>query len=191
MILKKKGNSLISTILIVLFFSCETSTPSVSVGNKKELISNSSTFKKSILLSIEEDAKHLSIKLQQESFSKQRIKFMIDTFKIAQISRRKMSFMNSTQEMNDLVIEETGKYDSLLNKYFNQLSGKLTKEHQQILIDSQRAWLIFCEKEKNLIGKLCDEKYSGGTIQSNIYIGLKCDLIKNRMIELFEHSCFD
>jgi len=121
--------------------------------------------------------------------SKNQIEFYLDTFKISAISDHKMLYyFNTTSGLNFVLDEQTNKYDSLMNIYYTKLKNRLIQEDKKTLIQAQRAWLDFRDKELELIRMLRYEEYSGGgTMQSNIYMVMRNDLIKRRMIELFIH----
>jgi uncharacterized protein YecT (DUF1311 family) len=140
---------------------------------------------KSLIL---KQSKDLTIKLKKESYTSNHVDFCIDTFKVFEYSRRKMGYFSSTIGMSETTSEETNKVDSLMNKYYNRLLNLLSNEDQIQLKEAQRAWLSFRDKEIKLIGTLRDPRYSGGgTIQSNIYCGLKNQLYKDRLISIFNH----
>lgn len=76
-------------------------------------------------------------------------------------------------------------YDVLLNKYYRQLLGRLSKEDQEILRESQRSWIIFRDNEMRLNSLLTDFEYSGGgSIQSIIFAQRQVELVKTRLAEI-------
>lgn len=182
--------------MFLLIFSCQSNKKLNALTSENEdensLIAYSPSIEKKIISSINKDAKTLKLKLEKESYNNQRVRFMIDTFKIVQFRNRKMKYMYSTLDMNVIVNDEMIQYDRLMNKYYRELYNKLDSLDKEILKNSQRAWLDFRDNEIELCRLLRDEKYSGGgTVQSNIFTGLKCDLTRQRMNELFEHSCIE
>ncbi len=192
----KNSVFMIVLILIGIVVSCQNEIKSNSLDTKEEGVSKvmdySPEVERKIQLSIAQEVKELKLKLRKESFSKQRIQFMIDTFQIVAFRSRKMDYLFSTGDMNQIVSEEMVKYDSLMNIYYKRLYAKLDAPDQEILQTAQKAWLEYRDKEIALCSMLRDEKYSGGgTIQSNIFTALKCDLTRQRMNELFEHTCFE
>ena len=192
----KNSVFMIVLILIGIVVSCQNEIKSNSLDTKEEGVSKvmdySPEVERKIQLSIVQEVKELKLKLRKESLSKQRIQFMIDTFQIVAFRSRKMDYLFSTGDMNQIVSEEMVKYDSLMNIYYKRLYAKLDAPDQEILQTAQKAWLEYRDKEIALCSMLRDEKYSGGgTIQSNIFTALKCDLTRQRMNELFEHTCFE
>ena len=191
-------NSVFSIVLILIgiVVSCQNETKSKSLNTKEEDVSKDTDYspevEHKIQLSIAQQVKQLKLKLQKESISKQRIQFMMDTFQIVAFRSRKMDYFISTGDMNQIVSEEIVKYDRLMNIYYKQLYAKLDASDQEILQTAQKAWLEYRDKELALCSTLRNEKYSGGgTIQSNIFTSLKCNLTRQRMNELFEHTCFE
>jgi uncharacterized protein YecT (DUF1311 family) len=179
-------------------YSCNSKSKLIGINHEiekdtlDEAKSYSPEVEKKLLLNINKDAHKLKSNLIKQSFSNERVRFMVDTFKIVEIRKRKMEYLYSTQEMNQLVNEEFIQYDKLMNYYYNKLLSNLDTEDKEILVSAQKAWLEFRDREINLCSALRAEKYSGGgTIQSNIFTGLKCDLTRNRLNELFEHSCME
>ncbi len=141
-----------------------------------------------LLDSIKSESKTWREKLLKDGFSEKEINFSIDTFKINQYSSRKMIYFYSTNGMNKVVNEETDKYDSLMNCYYSKLKKELSTNDHLILKKAQLSWIDFRDKELYLISLLRHENYSGGgTMQSNIFTGMKNSLVKQRTIELFEH----
>ena len=182
--------------MFLLIFSCQSNKKLKALTSENEdensLIAYSPSIEKKIISSINKDAKTLKLKIEKESYNNQRVRFMIDTFKIVQFRNRKMKYMYSTLDMNVIVNDEMIQYDRLMNKYYRELYNKLDSLDKEILKNAQRAWLDFRDNEIELCRLLRDEKYSGGgTVQSNIFTGLKCDLTRQRMNELFEHSCIE
>lgn len=182
--------------MFLLIFSCQSNKKLKALTSENEdensLIAYSPSIEKKIISSINKDAKTLKLKLEKESYNNQRVRFMIDTFKIVQFRNRKMKYLYSTLDMNVIINDEMIQYDRLMNKYYRELYNKLDSLDKEILKNSQRAWLDFRDNEIELCRLLRDEKYSGGgTVQSNIFTGLKCDLTRQRMNELFEHSCIE
>ena len=186
--------------IILLIYSCNYNSKSKLIGITPEIeketldVSNkySPDVEKKLLLDITKDAHKLKSNLNKQSFSNERVRFMVDTFKIVEIRKRKMEYLFSTQEMNQLVNEELIQYDKMMNYYYQKLLSELDNKDKEILVSAQKAWIEFRDKEINLCSALRSEKYSGGgTIQSNIFTGLKCELTRNRLNELFEHSCLE
>lgn len=186
----------IALILLGFVVGCQADNKSKEVKNQEEQINKVVAYtpevEKKIKQSITEEIKQLGLKLRKQSLSEYRIQFMMDTFKIVQFRNRKMEYLFSTQDMNEIVHNEMNQYDLLMNKYYHKLYARLEGLDKEILKTAQKAWLDYRDKEIILYSTLRDEKYSGGgTVQSNIFTGLKCDLTRQRMNELFEHSCMD
>ncbi|MCX6317131.1 MAG: DUF1311 domain-containing protein [Bacteroidetes bacterium] len=116
------------------------------------------------------------------------IEFSADTFRINRINDKRMDVDFSTQGMNQTVMATTDAYDLLMNKYYNKLMGLLQPEDKKVLVAAQRAWLVFRDAEKKLIGVTRKEEYSGGgTIQSNIFTGLYASMVEERAIAIFNY----
>jgi uncharacterized protein YecT (DUF1311 family) len=119
------------------------------------------------------------------------IAFKIDTFRIERFLERSIDYDYSTSGMNKAGYNAAEKYDSLLNKYYQLLLGKLDKEDKIALVEAQRAWLAFRDKELRLASILRKEKYSGGgTIQSTLYTAEHVAIIKERTLTLY-HNYLD
>jgi uncharacterized protein YecT (DUF1311 family) len=113
------------------------------------------------------------------------IMFKTDTFKIERYTSLRMETDFSTQGMNQAMWEAQKRYDLLLNKYYQLLLKKLEGDDKKLLIEAQRAWIAFRDKEIKLIQTLNSDKYTGGgTMYSNISVGNIFQLTKDRAIQL-------
>ena len=137
---------------------------------------------------IENQLPALKQKLSKQELTSEQIEFSLDTFRIEQLVSKCMDIDYSTVGMNTTVEERTNSYDKLMNKYYNKLLKALKPEDKKVLINAQRAWLVYRDAENKLIGTMTKEEYSGGgTIQSNIAVGSYSDLVVKRTIEIFEY----
>jgi uncharacterized protein YecT (DUF1311 family) len=79
-------------------------------------------------------------------------------------------------------------YDKLLNKYYKKLLDVLKIEDKEVLIKSQKSWLIFRDNESKLIWTLKKNEYSGGgSIQHILANDEALDFLRNRVIDLFNY----
>jgi len=116
------------------------------------------------------------------------IQFGVDTFKIEYFLRRAMDYDYSTYGMNTATSDAAAKYDALMNKYYKLLSAKLKPADRATLLTAQRSWLAYRDDEGKLRGTLSKEEYSGGgTIQSTIGVSQYFELVKARVLQLFEY----
>jgi uncharacterized protein YecT (DUF1311 family) len=116
------------------------------------------------------------------------IQFGVDTFKIEYFFRRSMDFDYSTYGMNKATSDATAKYDALMNKYYKLLSAKLKPADRATLLAAQRSWLAYRDNETKLYSMLAKEEYSGGdTIQSTIGVSRYFDMVKARVLALFQY----
>lgn len=143
---------------------------------------------KKIKAEVETQVPTLKLKLSKQELNADEIEFKIDTFRIETIASKRIEIDYSTTGMNISVDEMTTAYDKLMNKYYNKLMKLLKPEDKKVLITAQKAWLAFRDAELNLIGTMTDDDYSGGgTIQSNIRVGLYSSLVVERTIEIFNY----
>lgn len=138
---------------------------------------------------VEKQIPTLRLKLSKDDYnSKDRIEFMIDTFRIEKITEKRMEMDYSTAGMNNAVGDLTTEYDKLLNKYYSQLVKIIKPEDKNTLIKAQRVWISYRDSEQDLINTFTDEKYTGGgTMYSSIRIGHYNNLVKERTITLFNY----
>jgi uncharacterized protein YecT (DUF1311 family) len=123
----------------------------------------------------------------QDGFLNHEIAFMKDTFRINNTMKRSIDFDYSTHGMNEAMLQAYDAYDSLLNVYYNKLLSILDLTDKKILVQAQKAWILFRDNEKKLIGLLGNEKYSGGgTIQSNFANASYLQVVETRVINLFQ-----
>ncbi len=59
-------------------------------------------------------------------------------------------------------------YDKLMNKFYGRLIQKLSAEDKKTLQSSQRNWLSFRDREKEVIELMGKEEYTGGGTISRI-----------------------
>lgn len=112
------------------------------------------------------------------------IAFKVDTLKIERYMSLRMEKDFSTQGMNQTMWEAQKRYDALLNKYYQRLLKKLEGADKKLLIEAQRAWIGFRDKEIKLIETLNSDKYTGGgTMYSNISVSNIFQLTKDRAIQ--------
>lgn len=78
-------------------------------------------------------------KLIEKGFTKEELEFAIDTFKIEQITSKRIEIDYSTAGMNMSISELTVGYDKLLNKYYNKLLKLLNKEDKKVLVKAQKS----------------------------------------------------
>lgn len=148
----------------------------------------------------EEDLKKMNIHVNKQAsdlwdtltrsgnYSPLMTEFMVDTFRIESIVRAKMEIDYSTQGINQAIYESAMEYDKLMNKFYGRLIQKLSAEDKKTLQSSQRNWLSFRDREKEVIELMGKEEYTGGgTIQSNFTAAIYLELIQNRTIEIWNH----
>ncbi len=137
---------------------------------------------------VEKQIPSLKTQLISKGYTPFQIEFSVDTFRIEQTCREKMSLDYSTSGLTIAVGELSDEYDRLMNKYYTILKQLMKPQDKQILLNAQRAWLNYRDNESKLIMELVDEKYSGGgTIQSNISVGNHLNLVKKRTLEIYDH----
>lgn len=137
---------------------------------------------------IEKQIPDLKQSLSDQDFSSRQIEFAIDTFRIERLAAERMNIDYSTSGMNFAINELTDSYDKLLNKYYNKLIKLLDPEDKKVLLNAQKAWLVFRDSERIFIRTMTKEKYSGGgTIQSNIASDRFSQLVIQRTKDIFDY----
>lgn len=137
---------------------------------------------------IEKHIPDLKQSLSDLDFSSRQIEFAIDTFRIERLAAERMNIDYSTSGMNLAINELTDSYDKLLNKYYNKLIKLLDPEDKKVLLNAQKAWLVFRDSERIFISTMIKEKYSGGgTIQSNIAADNYSQIVIHRTIDIFNY----
>lgn len=138
---------------------------------------------------IEQAAKVKKMQYKKDKdLSEDWIEFSLDTFRISQYEEKYMSYNYSTVGMNTAMNLAADKYDQLLNKYYKKLLNVLDKNDKEALIEAQRAWIAFRDKEMQLESTLEQDRYSGGgTMQILRHASVYEELIRKRVIEIFEY----
>jgi uncharacterized protein YecT (DUF1311 family) len=143
---------------------------------------------KSIKADIDKAVLKLQTKLKTAQESSLQIDFTVDTFRVEEYYERCMKYDYSTAGMTTAGYEAAQAYDSLLNKYYKRLSIILKPADKAVLTQAQKAWIAFRDTEQKLIGTLSQDEYSGGgTVQQLIDTSQYLQLIKQRVIQIFEH----
>ncbi len=118
------------------------------------------------------------------------IEFAIDTFKIEQYLSAYIDYDWSTAGMREASYDAADKYDSLLNKYYKKLLARLAPADRPALVNAQKAWIAFRDNELKLEATLRKDEYSGGgTIQELIGSSNYLDIIKSRVVTLYDYYC--
>lgn len=89
----------------------------------------------------------------------------------------------STAEQCNCTITAQQGWDKELNKYYNLLKTKLSKEDFEVLKNSQKQWISYRDKEFLFISKYFLE-IKQGTMWYPIAEGKKKEIIKSRAVEL-------
>lgn len=181
--------------LSLIIVSCQASKNKLEI--KKSEPTKSSFHKENHYAKQEADSVEFDIDLQvinlrtelvKRKSNQDEIDFMIDTFKLNQSINQKMSDYSNTLGIITLLQEEIGRYDQLLNKYYQRLLKKINRNDRQILIEAQRSWLTYRDDEIKLIQLIREDEYSGGgSIQPIIFLDRKKELTKNRLFQLVEY----
>lgn len=143
--------------------------------------------KKQLYAEAQKKAKLLNVYVRDGDDSALYTQYTLDTFTINEFERRCMDIESSTLAMMEISYDVDSLYDKLLNSYYKKLLNKLTTKDKPVLIEAQKAWLAYREKELKLLRKLTEDKYSGGgSIQGIIYANNKSNLLRKRVQELFD-----
>lgn len=116
------------------------------------------------------------------------VKFCTDTFRIERFYSKAMDYDYSTLGMNNATYAAAAKYDALMNRYYKLLAAKLKPADKAALLAAQRSWLAFRDNEGKLQDALTKEEYSGGgTRQSIILASEYYEMVKKRVLELWQY----
>lgn len=143
---------------------------------------------KKIKQDIEKEIPKLKQRLKNENESDGVIEFKIDTFRIEQFMSKWIDTDYSDFGMKQACYETANLYDGLLNKYYKKLLGILKGDDKKVLIQAQKAWLIFRDNENKLVQTISAEQYSGGgTMQQLTEASMYLERIKDRTLDLVNH----
>ncbi len=115
------------------------------------------------------------------------IAFKADTFRVERFEAKWLKLNYSDYSMKQATVTAAKMYDALLNKYFRKLLKILTATDKKKLVDAQKAWLAYRDSEENLAMAVDNEAYSGGSIEALSDDASYLDLIKQRVIMLFNY----
>jgi len=117
--------------------------------------------------------------------------FCADTTRIELFIQKAIEVMSypSDRAMANITQHAIYLCDKLLNKYYKKLQNELNNDQKQKLLNAQRNWITFMDKEKELISSLysnpnCIDTTGRSYLLSSHTIFLA---IKKRTIELFSH----
>jgi uncharacterized protein YecT (DUF1311 family) len=135
---------------------------------------------------VEKEVKAYRQKLSKNAdFDTLMIAFSVDTFRIEHTFA---AIIAESPNILEAVEQATAAYDVLLNKYYNRLVAKLNGDDKKALVKTQKAWLAFRNEEQNLIWTVGHESYTGGgSVQKDVNASAYQELIKNRLIQIFNH----
>lgn len=137
---------------------------------------------------IEKEVPAFRQKLVQDGEDDIQVGFSTDTFRVERFVAKWIDTDYRDFGMRDAVHAGAQLYDSLLNKYYQQLLRLLQGDDRKILIQAQKAWVAFRDAEAKLIFTAGKEQYSGGgTIQPLMTAALYMEMIKSRVIAIFDH----
>ncbi|MFD2163985.1 lysozyme inhibitor LprI family protein [Paradesertivirga mongoliensis] len=137
---------------------------------------------------VSKSAAKFNDRLKKQNLNTDEIEFKLDTFEINHYMSESLKVDYSTLGMRKAVHQAAEAYDNLLNKYYKKLNQKLKPGDKAALLTAQRAWLTYRDAELSFKGTLGKSHYSGGgTIETLIQSSFYLDMIKKRVVELFEH----
>lgn len=94
---------------------------------------------------------------------------------------------SSTAGMANCTKDAEVAWDQEMNKYYGLLMKRLNKEQADKLLQAQRAWLEYRDKEFKNIGVLFSDKE--GTMWIPVRSAHYRDIVKQRALELAEYYC--
>ncbi|WP_207421362.1 lysozyme inhibitor LprI family protein [Desertivirga brevis] len=140
---------------------------------------------KSIKVKIEQDV--ASFKKRQDGDRAVATEFAIDTMRIERYMDEYMKLDYSTAGMRFAMNEAASAYDVILNKYYKKLLLKLKPSDKTALIQAEKAWIVFKDKDLAFRAVLSKEEYTGGgTIQQVKATSFYYNMIKDRAVTLFQ-----
>lgn len=115
------------------------------------------------------------------------IAFRVDTFRVERFEAKWLALNYSDYSMKQATITAAKLYDDLLNKYYRMLMKTLNAADKKKLVEAQKAWLAYRDSEENLAMAVDNAAYSGGSIEALGDEASYLDLIKQRVIMLFNY----
>jgi uncharacterized protein YecT (DUF1311 family) len=143
---------------------------------------------KKLMQEIEKEVPALKQRLVKSKENMAVIEFAIDTFRAERLMSKWIDLDYGDFGMRNAGYAAARQYDSLMNKYYKKLSSVLKGDDRKILVQAQKAWLSYRDKETKLVETISKDEYSGGgTMQQLTEASEFLNMIKNRTIVLFEH----
>jgi uncharacterized protein YecT (DUF1311 family) len=155
---------------------------------KKEAVEVTPQLQKRIRDEVEKQIPQFKKTLEKEKLNQVQTEFEIDTFKVERFMEKWIDLDYTDAGMSDGTYAGAKLYDSLLNKYYKKLLAVLKPDDKKVLIQAQKAWLLYRDSEFKLVETISKDEYSGGgTMQQLIESGEYLSLVKNRTISIFLH----
>ena len=155
---------------------------------KKEAVEVTPQLQKRIKEDIETLIPQFKKTLEKEKLNQVQIEFEVDTFKVERFMDKWIDFDYTDVGMSDGAYAGAKLYDSLLNKYYKKLLAVRKTDDRKVLIQVQKAWLLYRDSECKLVETISKDEYSGGgTMQQLIESGTYLNLVKTRTIAIFSH----
>jgi uncharacterized protein YecT (DUF1311 family) len=143
---------------------------------------------KSIKADIDRAVLKLQTRLKNDRESNLQIEFAVDTFRVEKYFELYTKYDYTTAGMTSVGYEAAHAYDSLLNKYYKKLLSVLKPADKAVLTQAQKAWIAFRDAEEKLVSIISKDEYSGGgTVQQLVDTSQYLELIRKRVIQIFEH----
>jgi uncharacterized protein YecT (DUF1311 family) len=171
-------------LLLLAGLSCQLFTFSQS----KDPIEVTPEIQRKIRGEIEKEIPRFKQKLEVAKENPVRIEFAIDTFRLERFMDKWIDLDYGDFGMRDACYAGAKLYDSLLNNYYKKLLEVLKGDDKQVLIQAQRSWLAFRDSEFRLVETISKDEYSGGgTMQQLTEASEYLDLVRNRVVTIFDH----
>jgi uncharacterized protein YecT (DUF1311 family) len=154
----------------------------------KEAVEVTPQLQKKIKADVEKLIPQFKKKLETEKLNQVQTEFEIDTFRVERFMDKWIELDYTDAGMSDGTYTGAKLYDSLLNKYYKKLLAVFKPDDKKVLIQAQKAWLLFRDSEYKLVETISKDEYSGGgTMQQLIESAEYLNLVKTRTIAIFLH----
>ena len=115
------------------------------------------------------------------------IDFQVDTARIEKRIRLREEFVETSDDIEAVIIHAYREYDQILNKYYKRLVGQLTPVDKELLLEAQRNWIKFKEADLVFSAQMFNKMdYDAGFASALRFL----ELTKTRAIELFHYLRF-
>lgn len=137
---------------------------------------------------VDSSASLLREKLVSKSETVLNTEFIVDTFKVELLKKKKMTADTSMAEKIAAINEAEIQYTLLMDKYYSVLLSRHDDAGKKAIAEAQKKWLKYRDDEITMTEKFYDEEKKGDIKYKEIGKATEnLELTKDRVVEIYKH----